>query len=191
MYVCLEGIDGSGKSTQITMLGKWLEDFGYEVFRVSEPTDSEVGRLIRKMLKNPQVTDEKFQNTLALLFAADRMVLMDDIRRAETEKKMVISDRCFFSSVVYQNDDKWIYEINKHVKKPDVVLLLDLDPETSLKRCEGKDHFENRVFLEKIRERYLKLVETEGFYVINAENGINKIQDDIRRVISPKIGRCI
>lgn len=191
MYICLEGIDGSGKSTQITMLERWLEDFGYEVFRISEPTDSEIGRLIRKMLKSPRAADENFQNTLALLFAADRMILMDEIQNAEAEKKMVISDRCFFSSVAYQSGDKWIYEINKHVKRPDMVLLLDLDPETALKRCDGEDHFENRVFLEKIRKRYLKLAETEGFYVINAENGINKIQDDIRRIMSPKIGRCI
>ncbi|MGZ7050180.1 MAG: dTMP kinase, partial [Methanobacterium sp.] len=49
MYICLEGIDGSGKSTQVLLLEKWLEEYGFEVKRVFEPTDLPVGKLIRKM----------------------------------------------------------------------------------------------------------------------------------------------
>ncbi len=103
MYICLEGIDGSGKSTQVEMLIKWLKECGIEVFRVFEPTDSPAGRLIRNMLQNPNATNENFQNTLALLFAADRIILMDKIAEAEKEGKIVMSDRCFYSSMVYQN----------------------------------------------------------------------------------------
>ncbi|MEN6593173.1 MAG: thymidylate kinase, partial [Methanobacterium sp.] len=75
MYICLEGIDGSGKSTQITLLEKWLNDIGQEVLRVREPTQSDVGVLLRKMLASSQATEENVQRTLALLFAADRTVL--------------------------------------------------------------------------------------------------------------------
>ncbi|HTX61404.1 MAG TPA: thymidylate kinase, partial [Methanobacterium sp.] len=50
MYICLEGIDGSGKSTQIKMLEKWLEEIGQEVLTVREPTESSIGLLIREML---------------------------------------------------------------------------------------------------------------------------------------------
>jgi dTMP kinase len=191
MYICLEGIDGSGKSTQIELLEKWLINIGYKPFKVSEPTESEVGELIRKMLRSSNASEINFQITLALLFAADRMFLMDKIRKAESEGKIVISDRCFYSSIVYQNDDEWIAQLNKHAKIPDLTILLDLEIDTALGRCEGKDHFENKVFLEKIRKKYLKLAETEGFHILNAENGVNKTHYDIKRIISPKLGICI
>lgn len=203
MYICLEGIDGSGKSTQILLLEKWLNDCGHDVMRIFEPTDSDVGKLIREMLQHPEATSENFQKTLALLFAADRMVLMDKIKIAEESGKIVISDRCFYSSIVYQNDPSWLYELNKFVRIPDIVILLDLDVDTALERCDGKDSFENKVFLERIRkkynelakkevrEKYLYLAAENDFFVINANNGINKIHDDIKRIISPKIGRCI
>ena len=191
MYICLEGIDGSGKSTQILLLEKWLEDYGFDIKRVFEPTNLPVGKLIRKMLKNPQATGDNFQKTLALLFAADRMMLIDEIEEAEAENKIVISDRSFYSSIVYQNEPGWLYEVNRYVKTPDSVILLDVDVKTAISRCEGKDSFENEFFLENIREKYLKLAGKNDFYVINASNGINKVHDDIIKVLSPKIGRCI
>ncbi|MBM4240331.1 MAG: dTMP kinase [Euryarchaeota archaeon] len=191
MYICLEGIDGSGKSTQIALLEKWLKDCGFDVIQIFEPTDSSVGNLIREMLKSPKATDRDFQRTLGLLFAADRMILMEKIKDAELLGKIVISDRCFFSSMVYQDEEEWISKINKFVKKPDIVILLDLNAETALKRCEGKDHFENKIFLERIRDQYLELAENSGFFVVNANTGINKVHEDIKKIISPKLGMCI
>ena len=191
MYICLEGIDGSGKSTQITLLEKWLNDIGQEVLQVREPTQSDVGVLLRKMLASSQATEENVQRTLALLFAADRTVLMKEIEEAKSAGKVVISDRCFYSSMVYQNDVEWISQINKYAKRPDITILLDLETETALKRCEGNDHFENIDFLKDVRDKYLELAEKEDFYVINAGNGVNKVHDDIKRVLSPKFGVCI
>lgn len=163
MYICLEGIDGSGKSTQITLLEKWLNDIGQEVLQVREPTQSDVGVLLRKMLASSQATEENVQRTLALLFAADRTVLMKEIEEAKSAGKVVISDRCFYSSMVYQNDVEWISQINKYAKRPDITILLDLETETALKRCEGKDHFENIDFLKDVRDKYLELAEKERF----------------------------
>jgi dTMP kinase len=191
MYICLEGIDGSGKSTQIELLVKWLNECGLEVFRVFEPTDSPVGRLIREMLQNPNATTENFQKTLALLFAADRTILMDKIGKKEVAGKIVISDRCFYSSMVYQNGAEWIAEINKFAKKPDIVLLLDIDPETAMSRCEGKDSFEDMEFLTKVRKKYLEIADKEDFMVVNANNGLNKVHDDIKRVVAHKLGMCV
>jgi len=191
MYICLEGIDCSGKSTQITLLEKWLNDIGQEVLRVREPTQSDVGVLLRKMLASSLATEENVQRTLALLFAADRTVLMKEIEEAKSAGKVVISDRCFYSSMVYQNDVEWISQINKYAKRPDITILLDLETETALKRCEGNDHFENIDFLKNVRDKYLELAEKEDFYVINAGNGVNKVHDDIKRVLSPKFGVCI
>ena len=191
MYICLEGIDGSGKSTQIKMLKEWFATIGQQVFMVKEPTESDIGKLLRNMLESTRATEDNFQNTLALLFAADRTVLMEDIMKAEFQGKVVISDRCFYSSIVYQNDGEWISQINKHAKKPDITILLDLDVETALHRCDGTDQFENRDFLEKVREKYLELAKEEIFFVINANNGLNKVNDDIKRILSPNFGICL
>ena len=191
MYICLEGIDGSGKTTQIELIMEWLEECGIEVLRVFEPTESPAGRLIREMLQNPNATSDNFQKTLALLFAADRIILMDKINEEEKAGKVVVSDRCFYSSMVYQNGTDWIAEINKFAKKPDIVLLMDIEPETAILRCEGKDSFEDMTFLLKIRKRYLELADKEDFIVVNANNGLNKVHDDIKRVIARKLGMCI
>ena len=191
MYICLEGIDGSGKSTQMELLMKWLDECGYEILRVFEPTNSPTGNLIREMLQNPNSTNENFQKALALLFAADRIILMEKIQKAEDKGKIVLTDRCFYSSMVYQNGIEWIKDINKFAKKPDIVFLMDIDPETAISRCEGKDRFEDLHFLKKISDKYLKLADKENFRVINANNGINKVHDDIKRVIAHKLGMCI
>ena len=191
MYICLEGIDGSGKSTQIAMLSEWLTTIGQQILKVREPTESDIGMLIRDMLESSRATEDNFQNILALLFAADRTNLMEEIDKAENKGKLVISDRCYYSSMVYQNDGEWISQINKHAKKPDITILLDLDVETALKRCEGKDHFENQDFLKNVRKKYLELADKEDFYVVNANNGLNKIHHDIKRILTPKFGLCI
>ncbi len=191
MYICLEGIDGSGKTTQIELLEKWLGECGLEVTRIFEPTDSDVGRLIRKMLQSPNATSENFQKTMALLFAADRIVLIDKIAEAEAEGRIIISDRSYYSSMVYQNGANWIGTINKYAKRPDIVLLLDVDPETAITRCDGTDSFENKDFLSVTRKKYLKLAEEQDFAVINAKNGLNRVHVDIKRVIGRKLGMCI
>lgn len=191
MYICLEGIDGSGKSTQLERLGKWLENCGFTVTRIREPTDSPVGRLIRVMLQDPKAQDQGFQRTLALLFAADRTLLMDKIHAEEEMKRIVISDRSFYSSLAYQNGEEWIAQINQHALEPDLVILLDLEVGIAISRCDGNDSFEDADFLESVRQRYLKLAQQHGFMVVNANNGVNKVQDDIKRIVSPKLGMCI
>lgn len=191
MYICLEGIDGSGKSSQLERLAQWLEECGFDVTRIMEPTDSAVGQLIREMLKNPKAQDESFQRTLALLFAADRTILMDEIRKEEALNRVVVSDRSFYSSLAYQNGEEWIREINKYSREPDLVILLDLETETAMRRCDGTDKFEEKSFLDNVRKRYLTLADKHGFMVVNANNGINKVHDDIKRVVSPKLGMCI
>ncbi|MCK9152299.1 dTMP kinase [Methanobacterium alcaliphilum] len=191
MYICLEGIDGAGKSTQVELLKEWLDEMGHDVERIVEPTSSEVGILIRKMLKNPKATHSDFQKTLGLLFAADRMILKETIEKAETENKIIISDRCFYSSMAYQNPLSWIGEINKYAKKPDLVVLLDLDVKTAVSRCQGTDEFEKKSFLTKVKKNYLNIAKKEDFFVINANNGVNLVHRDIKKIIAPHLGICM
>ncbi|MDR0911534.1 MAG: dTMP kinase [Methanobrevibacter sp.] len=190
MYIIIEGIDGAGKSTQIPYLKEWLEEFGLSVELVVEPTDSNVGRLIRKMLKNPDANSENMQKTLGLLFAADRLLLKEQIEKKDNGKKVIISDRSFYSSLVYQNPFEWIKTINKYVKKPDIVILMDIDPKTSLSRIKGEDTFETIDFLTSVREKYLKIANEENFKIIDASNGEKKVTIDIKKAIAPLFGIC-
>ena len=109
MYIVFEGIDGAGKSTQIQLLKEWLEENGLDVELLVEPTGSKVGKLIRELLTYDNATTEDMQKTLGLLFAADRMLIMDKLN---DENKVIISDRSFISSLAYQEPKEWINEIN-------------------------------------------------------------------------------
>ena len=187
MYIVFEGIDGAGKSTQIQMLKEWVEANGFKVETLVEPTDSEVGKLIRKILQRPDAQTDRVQKTLGLLFAADRMLIMDKL---EDESKIIISDRSFISSLAYQEPADWIGVLNKYAKKPDLLILLDLDVKTSVSRTSGEDTFENEEFLTGVKENYLKLVENYENQIIDANNGVNKVSSDIKKAVAPYLGIC-
>lgn len=186
MYIVFEGIDGAGKSTQVQILKEWLQDNGLEVETLVEPTDSEIGGLIRKLLRNPNAETETMQKTLGLLFAADRMLIMDKLE----EDKIFISDRSFISSLAYQKPLEWIKEINRYVKKPDLVLLLDLSIDNSAKRFSGEDEFENKEFLKTVKSNYLDIIDDYSHEIIDANNGINKVASDVKKAVAPYVGLC-
>lgn len=187
MYIVFEGIDGAGKSSQIQLLKEWLEENGLEVELLVEPTDSKVGKLIRELLTYDNATTETMQKTLGLLFAADRLLIMDKLN---DKNKVIISDRSFISSLAYQEPKDWINEINKYAKKPDLVLLLDLDVATSVKRCDGEDSFENEEFLNRVKENYFEVIKEFNHEIIDANNGINKVSSDIKKVVASYVGIC-
>lgn len=187
MYIVFEGIDGAGKSTQIQLLKEWLEANGFRVETLIEPTDSEVGKLIRKILQRPDATTDRVQKTLGLLFAADRMLMGDKLN---DESKIIISDRSFISSLAYQEPAEWIEVLNKYAKKPDLLLLLDLDVKKSVARTSGRDTFENEEFLNNVKENYLKLIENYEHQIIDANNGVNKVSSDIKKAVAPYLGIC-
>ena len=187
MYIVFEGIDGAGKSTQIQLLKEWLEANGFVVETLVEPTDSEVGKLIRRILQRPDANDEDVQRVLALLFAADRMFIMDKLN---DDSKIIISDRSFISSLAYQEPIEWVEEINRYAKRPDLLILLDLDVKKSVARTSGKDTFENEEFLTGVRDNYLDLVKNYEHQIIDANNGVNKVSSDIKKAVAPYLGLC-
>ena len=187
MYIVFEGIDGAGKTTQIQMLAEWLESNGFRVETLREPTDSKVGVLIREILQQPDAQTEEVQRILGLLFAADRLFIMD---RLEDESKIIISDRSFLSSLVYQDDAEWIEVLNRYAKRPDLLILLDLDAKTSVARTSGEDTFENEELLTEVRQKYLNLAEDYACEIIDATNGPNKVSSDIKKAVAPYIGIC-
>jgi len=124
---------------------------------------------------------------LGLLFAADRMMIMDKL---EDESKIFISDRSFISSLAYQEPAEWIEVLNRYAKKPDLLILLDLDVKKSVARTSGKDTFEDEVFLTGVKENYLNLVDNYEHQIIDANNGVNKVSSDIKKAVAPYLGIC-
>ena len=187
MYIVFEGIDGAGKSTQIQMLKEWLEANGFRVETLVEPTDSVVGKLIREILQRPDAETDEVQKTLALLFAADRMFIMDKLK---DDSKIFISDRSFISSLAYQEPADWVEQLNRYAKKPDLLILMDLDVKTSVARASGEDTFENVEFLTRVKDNYLKLVDNYTHEIIDANRGVNKVSSDIKKAVAPYLGIC-
>ena len=194
MYIVLEGIDGAGKSTQTELLNDWLTGKGYATKKIVEPTTSDIGKVIRKELLNPESTNDINQQRLTLLFAADRLTLKREILDAKDSKDIIIiSDRSFYSSICYQNnssvDKDWIYEVNLHTPRPDLTILLDLDEKEAITRCDREEAFENIQFLEKTRKNYLDLLEIEdNIVVVDAKDSLNDVQGKIRKIVQEKLG---
>ena len=180
--IVIEGIDGAGKTTHARKLVRWLRKNGIRTRYTFEPTRGAIGRILEKMASKRKV-DVRVE---ALLFAADRIDHLNKIIKPLLEKGfIIISDRYVHSSIAYQSitvgDQGWVEELNKFAEKPDLVILLDVDPETGLKRIKRKRaRFERIEILKKVREKYLELAEREGFKVINANRGVEEVFEDVK-----------
>ena len=146
MYIAIEGIDNSGKTTLIRKLKENLDaEF------VKEPTPALSSFIERvKKLDHP---DEN--NILINLFAADRLLLKPIINLAKKEGKHIISDRSKFSSFAYQGQDSFAYNgvVNNNMPDPDLIFYLKISPEESAKRgFTPGDKFENLEFLTRVKE---------------------------------------
>jgi len=166
-FIVFEGADGSGTTTQVSMLAdrlKLMEKPSF--FPVFEPTDSPIGRLIRCALKNEVKIKPQ---TLAYLFAADRNEhIFGENGIAEHAKKgsLVVSDRYALSSLVYQGiecGDDLPSMLNSRFPMPELTFFLDIDPQIAQERMKERSSleiYEYREFQEKVREKYLSLVKT-------------------------------
>mgnify|MGYP001773274544 CR=1 FL=1 len=136
MFIVFEGIDGSGQSTHSKLLAEYLENKGYKVFLTKEPTNGEIGKLIRKILNK----ELEFDNLgLQLLMMADRAYHLKEIKNYLEKEYIVISDRFWFSTVAYGAEDNKTFNIlfnfnSKLFGFPDIVFILDLDPKISIER---------------------------------------------------------
>jgi len=166
IIVAIEGIDGSGTTTQAELLAEALRSSGREVVRTFEPSDGPIGRLIRDAL-----TDEAGLGPapLALLFAADRLEHLDRrVRPAVARGAVVLTDRSVVSSLAYQGlelPEGWVASINARAPYPDRVLWLDVPVETCLERIGGRgrsrDRYERRELLCRLHTRYAALAASD------------------------------
>ena len=191
-FIVIDGIDGAGTTTHSSLLAGFLEGEGFKIHLTQEPSNSDIGELIRKFLKNkdiPPCTD-------ALLFAADRSLhYYNEIKRKLKENYIVISDRYIESSIVYQSvqsDEisiEWVKEINKFAGEPDLTIILDINPKISLARKTQEDleKFEDTPFLDKVRKLYLKRAGQNGYYVVNSDDIIEIVQEKIQKIVIDRL----
>src|SRR5476651_776071 len=140
-FIAFEGIDGSGKSTQVKLLTEKLEEAGLKVYTTCEPTDSPMGKTIRDIFNHRMEADHR---TIAALFVADRLDHLlnktNGILKKLEEGYTVITDRYYFSSYAYQSpyiDMKWVIEANSlsaGLLRPDMNVYIDILPEISIER---------------------------------------------------------
>ncbi|MGI6393127.1 MAG: dTMP kinase [bacterium] len=162
MFIAVEGIDGSGKSTTLKELEKYLLNLGHKVFLTVEPTEMESGKIIREILAKKEEDAPLTHELLALLFAADRLNhLREQIWPALKRKETVVTDRYFFSSIAYQSVNvsyEWVKGINRFAMMPDLLIYIDVSIDKALMRLSAfrqtTELYETRAYLEQIKASY-------------------------------------
>jgi dTMP kinase len=202
-FITFEGIEGSGKTTQIRLLADYLQNKGYEVLVSREPGGTPLGEKIRNLLLDPQY-DFMDYRTEILLYAADRAQhVKEKIKPALGKGKIVISDRFADSNLAYQAagrglDYEMVYQINDWVIDstwPDLTFILDIDIKEGLNRARAQsseaegDRLEREAdeFHQRVRDAYLKMAEKERFALVNAGESIENVQKNIENIISRRL----
>ncbi len=198
-FIVFEGIDGSGKSTQIQNISKRLKAENLKVYTTFEPTDGPVGSLIRKMLSGEIATD---QRTIASLFAADRTDHLTNqkngIKQKVDQGEIVLCDRYYFSSYAYHAqyiDMEWVIHtnsLNAEILKPDLTIFIDADPEICFKRIKLSrtdfEMYEQIDIMKNVRINYFKafdrLKDSEKIAVVDGNRSSKRVENAILNEIS-------
>lgn len=196
MFIILEGIEGSGKSTQARFLSRRLRKEGYDVVLTKEPGGEGVRRLIRRAIFK---TDDPWSELF--LFWADRRLHYVQIKAWLAEKKIVISDRSFPSTYAYQYMVRGLARrIPKRVQqffenialgniRPNLVFILDVSPRKGLERATHKNRFENEglAFHKAVRAAYLSLARRYKWRIIEGGKPVHKVQEEIYQAVIQRL----
>lgn len=186
-FICIEGLDASGKTTQAHRLVRNLRQRDFEAVYTTEPSSGEIGRFIRACIlqrkkRVPSVVE-------ALLFAVDRIDHVErGIKPALQKGKIVVCDRYMFSSIAYQGAEGlnigWIEEINGSVLPPDIAIYLDVPPEVVVKRMKRKRSVMERLQVQRrVQEVYMKLVESGRLTLIDGNRPADEVSKDTLKVV--------
>jgi dTMP kinase len=186
LFICVEGLDGSGKTTQAKMLTKRLQS--QKAVYTAEPSRGKTGTFIRECC----LYEEKRLPTVveALLFAADRVEHVEkEIKPALAEGKLVVCDRYIYSSFAYQGsaglNSGWIKRINSYALKPDYAVFIDVPPERVLDRLQRKKSvMETLEIQRKVRDVYLQFVKKGELILVNGDKTKAEVADALYLKIS-------
>lgn len=193
MLVAFEGIDGTGKSTQLQGLAKFLREQGLSVKTTYEPTNSNYGRKIRELYKDRGscTLEEELR-----LFIEDRRLHVDElIKPGLAAGNIILTDRYYYSTAAYQGaagiDPNDIFSRNSFAPVPDLVLLLTMDPEISIARIqEGRgeelNDFEQLDQLRKVADHFSSFTDPCIVH-IDAAQAPDQVQEDIRQIVQERL----
>ncbi len=181
-FIVIEGLDGSGKTTQAKLLARSLKKTHVAVF-TAEPSKGKIGKFIRGRI----LYGEKRVPTAveALLFAADRIDhIQTEVLPVISAGGLVVSDRYLYSSLAYQGSSglslEWIHSINQQALKPDLALFIDVTPEIVLKRLKRKKSvMETLETQKKVREIYIKYVHNGDLVKIDGEKSRTEVAKSV------------
>ncbi|BDA39357.1 thymidylate kinase [cyanobacterium endosymbiont of Braarudosphaera bigelowii] len=196
LFIVLEGIDKSGKTTQAELLKNYLIEHGNLAVISSEPTNSSIGKLIREGMQNQLFSIEdriKFDEQMAYLFAADRHYhLYNDIdgvfKLIQQNNYTVISTRYYFSSLAYNSNNPeeidFVYQLNQKFPNPDLVIYIDVPLDVALSRLKNstfQEIYETKDKLDKVRKNYQTIFNNYkgNLLKINGKNSIDNVHKDI------------
>jgi len=198
-FIAFEGLDGSGKSTQVKFLAEKLVAQGFKIYTTAEPTTSRIGQIIKDIFKHKMEADDR---TIAALYAADRLDHLtnktDGILKKLEDGYTVITDRYYFSSYAYHGthmDINWVISANSlsaDLLRPDLNIYIDISPEESMRRLnKGRDSielYESIENLKKVKEKYFEAFELlrdkEEISVVDGDRSQKEISNDIWKEIS-------
>jgi dTMP kinase len=201
-FITFEGIDGSGKSTQLRMLASELRLRGHDVLTTMEPGGTPLGRRLRAAFLETEETVAPLAELL--LFAADRAQHVNFLLKPALEAgKIVISDRYADATAAYQGAGRGFDEstIKKVIElatgglQPDLTLFFDVPVETAIERTNsraGAGEQKNRMdsetaaFYERVRRAYLRIAATEPqrFIVVDGDAAIDEIKIKVSRIVT-------
>lgn len=196
VFVCFEGGEGAGKSTQARALREWLEAEGYSVLLTFEPGDTEVGKEVRRIVLSPE-TGDLSDRTEALLYAADKAEHIDTVvAPALNRGHVVITDRYVDSMLAYQGAGRALpdNELERVARwatrdlRPHLTVVLDVAPADGLSRFEGRDRIEGESaeFHARVREAFLRMASAapEHYLVIDGRRPVAEITEEVRRRVT-------
>lgn len=186
VFICLEGLDGCGKTTQAKLLVRKLRRSCDAVY-TAEPSRGNIGKFIKKHCLHG---DKRSSGVVeALLFAADRFDHVENtVLPALKRGRIVVSDRYVYSSLAYQGATglhlEWIEKINERAVRPDLAIFIDVEPETVVQRLKPrKSVMENLETQRKVREVYMKFVEKGELVRVDGNKSKSEVAADLAAVV--------
>ena len=196
ILIAFEGIDGAGLTTQAVLLKQHLEQKGYDTLLTKEPTNGLIGGLVRACLRGEWHTSNR---VLQLLFTADRAHHLEyEVIPALNSGRIVICDRYMFSTIAYGSlelEYEWLKQLNSKFPVPDLTVIIDVKPETSIRRIRssrvGYELFEDLGRLENVRRVYIELIvkDFRNMHVVDGEGSIDQVHSEVKRIVDEYLSK--
>jgi len=199
VFITFEGIEGSGKSTQIKLLGENLTQRGYKVKIVREPGGTELGEKIRNIfLSSSEEKIDPFSEVM-LLYASRKNLDVNVIRPNLQANNIVIADRYSDATIAYQSHGKGLdAQVIKHIhnfaniSNPNLTFYIDINENLSKQRISGREidrmEKESLEFFSRVRSGYLEISRNNNrVHIIDGEKSIDQISIDILKIVEGAI----